>query len=81
MFVALAVADESFSSTSVWVRFALEQIGYRALIGAGAGAAGAFLVQWSTKRGWIFRRALSVVADTKPNWTIKLDADRSNVDE
>jgi NhaP-type Na+/H+ or K+/H+ antiporter len=69
LFLSLAVAEEELQSASVWIRFALEQIGFGVLVGIGVGLAGGWLVRWASKRGWMtetFQRlallALALVA-------------------
>ena len=67
LFIALAAADEGLEGG--WLRFAVEQIGYGALIGAAVGAGGGALLARAAARGWttpVFERlglaALAVVA-------------------
>jgi NhaP-type Na+/H+ or K+/H+ antiporter len=67
LFIALAASDEGLEDG--WLRFALEQIGYGALIGAAIGAVGGALLARAAARGWtttVFERlglaALAVVA-------------------
>lgn len=52
LFTGLAVAETNVDATG-WVSFALEQIGYGALIGAAVGLAGAWLVEQATRRSWM----------------------------
>jgi sodium/hydrogen antiporter len=62
LFIALAAAEEGFDGG--WGRFALEQIGYGALIGAIAGVAGGLALLHAAERGWttpVFER-LAVAA-------------------
>ena len=68
LFLTLAEAEEHLSA-SVWLRFALEQIGFGVLVGAGVGLAGGWLVSLASRRGWMnesFRRlallALALIA-------------------
>jgi sodium/hydrogen antiporter len=67
LFIGLALAEEGIEGG--WLRFALEQIGYGALIGVAAGAAGGLVLRRAAERGWttpVFERlalaALAVVA-------------------
>ena len=53
LFIALAVAQEDAGSAREWITFALEEIGYGALIGIGAGLLGARLVNEAIRRGWM----------------------------
>jgi sodium/hydrogen antiporter len=69
LFLTLAEAEEEHLSASVWVRFALEQIGWGVLVGVGVGAVGGWLVSRALRRGWItdpFQRlsllALAIIA-------------------
>jgi sodium/hydrogen antiporter len=66
LFLTLAVAEEKLQPASYWIRFALEQIGFGALIGIGVGLAGGWLVSRASQRGWMtdtFQRlALLVLA-------------------
>ena len=69
LFLTLAEADEEHLSASVWVRFALEQIGWGVLVGVGVGVVGGWLVSRAQGRGWItdsFQRlsllALAIIA-------------------
>jgi NhaP-type Na+/H+ or K+/H+ antiporter len=66
LFIALALAEQGDGG---WLRFAFEQIGYGALIGAGAGYAGGRVLRAASARGWttpVFERlglaALAVIA-------------------
>ena len=69
LFLTLALAEEENLSASVWVRFALEQVGFGVLVGIGVGLAGGWLVSLASRRGWMnesFQRlallALAIVA-------------------
>jgi NhaP-type Na+/H+ or K+/H+ antiporter len=69
LFLALAEAQEEHLSADIWIRFALEQIGFGVLVGIGVGLVGGWLVRWASQRGWMtdsFRRlallALAIVA-------------------
>jgi NhaP-type Na+/H+ or K+/H+ antiporter len=69
LFLTLAEAEEEHLSASVWVRFALEQVGFGVLVGVGVGLAGGWLVSLASRRGWMnesFQRlallALAIVA-------------------
>jgi NhaP-type Na+/H+ or K+/H+ antiporter len=69
LFLTLAEAEEENLSASVWIRFALEQIGWGVLVGVGVGVVGGWLVSRALHRGWIsdsFQRlsllALAVIA-------------------
>ncbi|MGB6425155.1 MAG: sodium:proton antiporter [Solirubrobacterales bacterium] len=52
LFTGLAVAETNVDATG-WLRFALEQIGFGALIGAAVGLAGAWLVEQAARRSWM----------------------------
>jgi NhaP-type Na+/H+ or K+/H+ antiporter len=69
LFLTLAEAEEEHLSASVWVRFALEQVGFGVLVGVGVGLAGGWLVSLASRKGWMndsFQRlallALAIVA-------------------
>jgi NhaP-type Na+/H+ or K+/H+ antiporter len=69
LFLALAEAQEEHLSADIWIRFALEQIGFGVLVGIGVGLVGGWLVRWASHSGWMtdsFRRlallALAIVA-------------------
>jgi sodium/hydrogen antiporter len=69
LFLTLAEAEEEHLSASVWVRFAVEQVGFGVLVGVGVGLAGGWLVSLASRRGWMnesFQRlallALAIVA-------------------
>jgi sodium/hydrogen antiporter len=69
LFLTLAEAEEEHLSASVWIRFALEQIGWGVLVGVGVGVVGGWLVSRTLGRGWItdsFQRlsllALAIIA-------------------
>jgi sodium/hydrogen antiporter len=69
LFLTLAEAEEEHLSADIWIRFALEQIGFGVLVGAGVGLVGGWLVRWASQRGWMadsFRRlaflALALIA-------------------
>ena len=53
LFLTFAEAEEEHLSASVWIRFALEQIGFGALVGVGVGLAGGLLVRWASRKGWM----------------------------
>ena len=53
LFLTLAVAEEELQPASYWIRFALEQIGFGALVGVGVGLVGGWLVSWASSRGWM----------------------------
>ena len=52
LFTGLAVVETNVDATG-WLRFALEQIGYGALIGAAVGLAGAWLIEQAARRSWM----------------------------
>ena len=67
LFIALAAAHEGLEEG--WVRFAVEQIGYGALIGVAVGGVGAAAIRRAAARGWttaVFERlalaALAIIA-------------------
>jgi sodium/hydrogen antiporter len=69
LFLTLAEAEEEHLSASVWVRFAMEQVGLGVLVGVGVGLAGGWLVSLASRREWMnesFQRlallALAIVA-------------------
>jgi sodium/hydrogen antiporter len=69
LFLTLAEAEEEHLSASVWIRFALEQVGFGVLVGVGVGLVGGWLVSLASRRGWMtesFRRlallALALIA-------------------
>jgi NhaP-type Na+/H+ or K+/H+ antiporter len=69
LFLTLAEAEEEHLSASVWIRFALEQVGWGVLVGIGVGVVGGWLVSRALHRGWItdsFQRlsllALAIIA-------------------
>src|SRR5215212_3002299 len=69
LFLTLAEAEEEHLSASVWVRFAVGQVGFGVLVGVGVGLAGGWLVSLASRRGWMnesFQRlallALAIVA-------------------
>ena len=69
LFLTLAEAEEEHLSASVWVRFAMEQVGFGVLVGVGVGLAGGWLVGLASRREWMnesFQRlallALAIVA-------------------
>jgi len=53
LFLTLAVAEEELQPASFWIRFALEQIGFGALVGVGVGLGGGWLVSQASRRGWM----------------------------
>ena len=52
LFTGLAVSEAQTSATG-WASFALEQIGFGALVGAAIGLSGGWLVERATGRGWM----------------------------
>jgi NhaP-type Na+/H+ or K+/H+ antiporter len=69
LFLTLAEAEEEHLSADIWIRFALEQVGFGILVGVGIGLAGGWLVAWASRKGWMtdsFRRlallALAIIA-------------------
>jgi NhaP-type Na+/H+ or K+/H+ antiporter len=69
LFLTLAEAEEEHLLASVWIRFALEQVGFGVLVGVGVGLVGGWLVSLASRRGWMtesFRRlallALALIA-------------------
>jgi NhaP-type Na+/H+ or K+/H+ antiporter len=53
LFLTLAVAGEELQTPSLWIRFALEQVGLGVLVGIGVGMAGGWLVSLASKREWM----------------------------
>ena len=53
LFLTLAEAEEEQLTASVWIRFALEQIGWGVLVGVGVGVVGGWLVSRALRRGWV----------------------------
>lgn len=53
LFLTLAEAEEEHLSASAWIRFALEQVGFGALVGVGVGLVGGLLVSRSARREWM----------------------------
>jgi NhaP-type Na+/H+ or K+/H+ antiporter len=53
LFLTLAEAEEEHLSANLWIRFALEQIGFGALVGVGVGLVGGWLVRWASRRAWM----------------------------
>src|SRR5215217_6462409 len=53
LFLTLAVAKEELEPASFWIRFALEQIGFGAIVGVGVSLVGGWLVRWASRRGWM----------------------------
>ena len=69
LFLTLAEAQEEHLSADIWIRFALEQVGFGILVGIGVGLVGGWLVSWASQRGWMtdsFQRlallALAIIA-------------------
>jgi NhaP-type Na+/H+ or K+/H+ antiporter len=69
LFLTLAEAEEEHLSADIWIRFALEQIGFGILVGIGVGLVGGWLVRGASQRGWMtdsFQRlallALAIIA-------------------
>jgi NhaP-type Na+/H+ or K+/H+ antiporter len=52
LFLILAVEEEDLSA-NLWIRFALEQVGFGILVGIGVCLAGGWLVSRASGRGWI----------------------------
>jgi NhaP-type Na+/H+ or K+/H+ antiporter len=52
LFLILAEAEEPLSA-SLWIRFALEQVGLGILVGVGVGLAGGWLVRLASRKGWM----------------------------
>jgi NhaP-type Na+/H+ or K+/H+ antiporter len=53
LFLTLAESEEEHLSASVWVRFALEQVGFGVLVGIGVGLLGGWLLSRASRAGWI----------------------------
>jgi NhaP-type Na+/H+ or K+/H+ antiporter len=53
LFLTLAEAEGEQLTASVWIRFALEQIGWGVLVGVGVGVVGGWLVSRALRRGWV----------------------------
>ena len=53
LFLTLAEAEEEHLSAYIWIRFALEQVGFGILVGVGVGLVGGWLVSWASQRGWM----------------------------
>jgi len=53
LFLTLAEAEEEHLSAYIWIRFALEQVGFGILVGVGVGLVGGWLVRWASQRGWM----------------------------
>jgi NhaP-type Na+/H+ or K+/H+ antiporter len=53
LFLTLAEAEEEHASASAWISFALEQIGFGALVGVGIGLLGGWLVGRASRAGWM----------------------------
>ena len=69
LFLTLAEAQEEHLSADIWIRFALEQVGFGILVGIGVGLVGGWLVRRASQRGWMtdsFQRlaflALAIIA-------------------
>src|SRR5215211_3324585 len=69
LFLTLAEAKEEHLPADIWIRFALEQMGFGVLVGIGVGLVGGWLVRGASQRGWMtdsFRRlallALAIIA-------------------
>ena len=69
LFLTLAEAEEEHLSANLWIRFALEQVGFGVFVGVGVGLVGGWLVRWASQRGWMtdsFQRlallALAIIA-------------------
>jgi NhaP-type Na+/H+ or K+/H+ antiporter len=72
LFLTLAEAEEEHLSATVWIRFALEQIGFGALVGVGVGLAGGWLVSRASRMGWMnesFQR-LALLALAIISWAL-----------
>ncbi len=75
LFLALAARAEGLESTGYWIRFILEQVGFGALVGPIAGAAGGMLIDRAVRAGWmtgLFRQlgtlALGIAAFASTEW-------------
>jgi NhaP-type Na+/H+ or K+/H+ antiporter len=53
LFLTLAEAEGEHLSAYIWIRFALEQVGFGILVGIGVGLVGGWLVRWASQRGWM----------------------------
>src|SRR5215204_5578269 len=53
LFLTLAEAEEEHLSADIWIRFALEQVGFGVFVGVGVGLVGGWLVRWASQRGWM----------------------------
>jgi sodium/hydrogen antiporter len=53
LFLILAEAQEEPLSATLWIRFALEQVGFGVLVGVGVGLVGGWLVSRASERGWM----------------------------
>jgi sodium/hydrogen antiporter len=53
LYLTLAEAEEEHLSAYLWIRFALEQVGFGILVGVGVGLVGGWLVRWASQRGWM----------------------------
>jgi NhaP-type Na+/H+ or K+/H+ antiporter len=69
LFLTLAEAEVEHLSAYIWIRFALEQVGFGILVGVGVGLVGGWLVRWASQRRWMtdsFQRlallALAIIA-------------------
>jgi NhaP-type Na+/H+ or K+/H+ antiporter len=69
LFLTMAEAEEQHLSANLWIRFALEQVGFGVFVGVGVGLVGGWLVRWASQRGWMtdsFQRlallALAIIA-------------------
>jgi sodium/hydrogen antiporter len=69
LFLTLTEAEEEHLSASVWIRFALEQVGFGVVVGIGVGLIGGWLVSRASRGSWMnesFQRlallALAIIA-------------------
>jgi sodium/hydrogen antiporter len=53
LFLTLTEAEAEHMSASVWIRYAVEQVGFGVLVGVGVGLVGGWLVSLASRRGWM----------------------------
>jgi len=53
LFLTLAEAEEEHLSANLWIRFAIEQVGFGVLVGVGVGLVGGWLVSRASRSGWM----------------------------
>ena len=53
VFIALSAPDAEFDSSTGWIRFAAEQIGYGTVVGFGVGCVGGIAITWFSARSWM----------------------------